>query len=57
MTMESLLSTATALVTSGITWAGQFVTFITENPLVLVYALLPLVGLGVGLLTRNMRVN
>lgn len=57
MTMEVILSTATSLVTSGITWAGQFVTFITENPLVLVYALLPLVGLGVGLLTRNMRVN
>ena len=53
--MAEILSTVSAIVTAGFTWAGQAVTFITSNPLVLLFVALPLVGLGIGFLTRLIR--
>lgn len=57
MTMETILSTVTSIVTAAVGWVGSFVTLITENPILLVFCLLPFVGLGIGLLSRLFRVN
>lgn len=57
MTMESILTSITAIVTAAVGWIGQFVTMITDNPIVLVFCLIPMVGLGIGLLSRLFRVN
>lgn len=55
----SLMSTMTTLITNVITWAGQFISFVTAegHEIVLVFVLLPLVGLGVGILQRLFRLN
>lgn len=57
MEMETILTTVTDIVTAAVGWVGQYVTLVTENPIILVYTLLPFVGLGVGLLSRLFRVN
>ncbi len=56
-TLEDIFGNGDSLVTTAITWADLFVGFISSQPLVLLYALIPLVGLGVGLLVRSKRVN
>lgn len=50
--MSAILSNVTEIVTSGVSWMGQIVTFITENPLVLMFVLLGLIGTGIGLVQR-----
>lgn len=50
--LSSILSSITSVVNSAITWTSSFVSFITGNPLVLVFVILAFVGLGVGLLKR-----
>lgn len=35
----------------------QFINVITSNPLILMFAVLPLVGLGVGFIKRLLKVN
>lgn len=57
MEMEAILTTVTSIVTAAVGWVGQYVTLVTENPIILAYTLLPFVGLGVGLLSRLFRVN
>ena len=42
----------TEIVTSGITWVGQFVGAITANPLILMFVIVAFVGLGIGLISR-----
>lgn len=51
-TMDGLLQEATKLVTWVITQMGSFLTFIVENPVVLVMFLLLLAGAGIGFLMR-----
>lgn len=53
--MSEIITATTSVVTAAIGWAGQFVTFITENPLVLLFTILSLVGLGAGLVMRLIR--
>lgn len=50
--MSAILTDVAAVVTQAMTWAGSVVTFITSNPLIMVFVSLPLVGLGVGLVRR-----
>lgn len=50
--MSAILANVTEIVTSGVSWMGQIVTFITENPLVLMFVLLGLIGTGIGLVQR-----
>lgn len=50
--MAGILSSISSVVTSAITWIGQFVTVITGNPLILLFVILAFVGLGVGLISR-----
>lgn len=50
--MADILSAITSVVTSAITWLGQFVTAVTANPLILLFVIVAFVGLGIGLLSR-----
>lgn len=55
MTMETLMSSVTQIVTNAISWIGQYVTVITEQPLLLAFVIVSFVGLGVGLINRLIR--
>lgn len=55
MTMGAIITDITALVTGSVAWAGSFVTFITSNPLVLLFTITSFVGLGIGLIKRACR--
>lgn len=55
-TMSGILGNITSIVSSSVTWAGQFVTFITSNPLVLLCVLIVFIGTGIGILKRVMNV-
>lgn len=50
--MEALLENVGSLVTGAISWLTAVVAAIVANPLLLLFVLIPLVGLGVGLLRR-----
>lgn len=55
--MASILSSITSVVTSAIGWIGDFVTCITAegHELLLLFVIVSFVGLGVGLLSRLIR--
>ena len=53
--MEALISSITSLVTAAVGWVGQYVTAITANPLLLIFVVTAFVGLGVGLISRIIR--
>lgn len=55
--MASIISSVTSVVTAAVGWVGQFVDMITGNDLLLLFAIVPIVGLGVGLLKRLFSVN
>lgn len=50
--VSTILTDVGTVVTQAMSWAGNVVTFITSNPLIMVFVALPLVGLGVGLIKR-----
>lgn len=51
-TVSTVLTDVGTVVTQAMQWAGSVVTFISENPLIMVFVALPLVGLGIGLIRR-----
>ncbi|PKM73898.1 MAG: hypothetical protein CVU91_02295 [Firmicutes bacterium HGW-Firmicutes-16] len=55
---ETLLTNAGSIVTGSISWMGSFLGTITEtgNEILLLFVLLPIVGLGIGLVKRMIRV-
>lgn len=53
-TIASILADVSSIVTSSVTWIGDFVGVITDNPLLLMFVIISFVGLGVGLLRRLM---
>lgn len=53
--MEAILSSAGSMVTEVLSWIGEVVTTITGNPLLLMFVVLPIIGLGVGLVRRIIR--
>lgn len=57
MPISELMTNATSIVTPALAWVTQVVTTITSNPLLLLFAILGLVGLGVGLVRRILAVN
>lgn len=52
--MSGILTTVGEVVTSAISWIGDYASLITAegNEIMLLFVLLPLVGLGIGLLKR-----
>lgn len=57
--MSAILTNVSSVVTAAIGWMGDFVTAITAtgNEVLLLFVIVPLVGLGVGLLRRLINVN
>ena len=50
--MAPIIDAIDALFTAAIGWVGQTATVVVEQPLLLTFATLSLVGLGVGLFMR-----
>ena len=57
MTIATLMSNAGEIVTAGLGWISNVVSTVTSNPLILMFVILPLVGLGVGLFRRLINVQ
>ena len=50
--MESLINSVTTIFTAAIGWAGDVGETIVDTPLLLMFVVIPLVGLGIGLFKR-----
>lgn len=57
MTIATLMESVGTVFTEAIGWVGEVATTIGENPILLLFTLIPLVGLGVGLFKRLLSVN
>lgn len=55
MTTGAIILSINEVVTGAIGWAGQFVDFVTSNPLVLMFVTFGLIGTGIGVLMRLIR--
>ena len=55
--MSTIISNITSVFTAAVGWVADVVEVITANPLLLIFAIVPLVGLGVGLTRRLLNVN
>lgn len=53
--MSDILTNVGLIVTSGITWVSSYVGAITSNPLIEMFVIISMVGLGVGLIRRLIR--
>lgn len=58
-TLSSILTNIGSVVTSAITWMGDYLGLITKsgNEILFIFCVIPLVGLGVGLVRRMMNIN
>lgn len=50
--MDALISSVSSIFTAAIGWAGTVGTTVVNTPLLLMFVVVPLVGLGVGLFKR-----
>lgn len=57
MDMANLISNVGQVFTGAIGWVGDVATTVTDNPILLIFCILPLVGIGVGLFRRLLSVN
>lgn len=55
--MEAIITAVSSIFTAAIGWVGTVATTVTEQPILLLFCVLPLVGLGVGLFRRLINVN
>ena len=55
--MSDILSTVTSIFTAAIGWVGDVASTIASTPILLLFCVLPLVGLGIGLFKRLINVN
>lgn len=55
--MDAILTAVSSVFTSAIGWVGTVANTVTSQPILLVFAIIPLVGLGVGLFKRLLSVN
>lgn len=55
--MATLLTAVGDVFTTAIGWVGTVGTTITAEPILLLFCVLPLIGLGVGLFKRLISVN
>lgn len=54
--MEALISSVTTIFTAAIGWAGTVGQTVVDTPILLMFVVLPLVGLGVGLFKRLLHI-
>lgn len=57
MTLTQILSALTEIFTAVIGYVGTVATTITGQPLLLIFVLIPIIGLGVGLFRRLLNVQ
>ena len=57
VTVATILESVGTLFTSAMSWAGSVITTIVGNPLLLIFATLSLVGLGIGIVRRLMSIR
>lgn len=56
--MSAILSAVSTLVTNAVTWTTSYLTMITENDVLVLFCIaLPLVGLGIGIIRRLVRIR
>lgn len=55
--MAAIISVVGDVFTAAIGWVGTTATTVVANPLLELFCLIPLVGLGVGLFRRLLNVN
>lgn len=56
-TLTTIISSVTEIFTAAIGWVATVATTIADTPMLLMFAIVPLVGLGVGLFRRLLNVN
>lgn len=54
--MEALISSVTEIFSAAIGWAGTVGQTVVNTPILLMFVVLPLVGLGVGLFKRLLHI-
>lgn len=55
--MSSIISDVGTIFTQALTWVSTVATTITSTPILMLFCILPIVGLGVGLFKRLINVN
>lgn len=55
--MEAILSSVSSVFTAAIGWVGTVADTVTSEPILMIFCIIPLVGLGVGLFKRLLSVN
>lgn len=56
--MASIIAAITSLVTGAISWTTSYLTLITGNDVLVLFCIaLPLVGLGIGVIRRLVRIR
>lgn len=57
--MSTIIGYITSIVTAAVSWIGSYVGVITAqgNEFLLLFLLVPMVGLGIGLFKRLLRLN
>lgn len=57
VTIANIIASVTTVFEAAIGWVGTVATTIAAQPILLLFCVLPLVGLGVGLFRRLINVN
>lgn len=55
--MSGLISDVTSIFNAAIGWVGTVASTVSSTPILLIFCLIPLVGLGIGLFKRMLSVN
>ena len=55
--MDAIITAVSDVFSSAIGWVGTVASTVSSTPILLVFAIIPLVGLGVGLFKRLLSVN
>lgn len=57
MTLAEIVAQVGSVFTAGIGWVSDVASTVVGNPIILLFCVIPLVGLGVGLFKRLINVN
>ena len=55
--MATIITAVSSVVTAAAGWAGDFGEMIVDTPILLLFVCIPIVGLGVGLFKRLLKVS
>lgn len=57
VTIATILADIGSIFTEAISWVGEVASKVVSSPILLIFVIIPLVGLGVGLFRRLLNVN